>query len=132
MSMASSKAAGTDTMLSHGKALAGTHARCDPADLREFANKWAVQRMWIYGSAAREDFGESSDIDVICDFGGDSLWFHENSPGSTINYRGRCRMDLSDVFGRDADILSVDQLREERNHIKRQNIWDQAVLVYDI
>ena len=119
-------------MLSHGKALAGTHARCDPADLREFATKWAVQRMWIYGSAAREDFGESSDIDVICDFGDDSMWFHENSPGSTINYRGRCRMDLSDVFGRDADILSVDQLREERNHIKRQNIWDQAVLVYDI
>lgn len=41
-------------------------------------------------------------------------------------------MDLSDVFGRDADLLSVEHLREERNHIKRQNIWDQAVLVYEI
>lgn len=122
----------TDTALSRTEHLAGTHARCDPADLRKFADKWAVRRMWIYGSAACDDFGETSDIDVICDFGEESLWFHENSPGSTINYRGRCRMDLSDVFGRDADILSVEHLREERNPIKRENIWKQAVLVHGL
>lgn len=130
--MASSTAAGTDALTPNAEALSGTHARCDLDDLREFAARWNLRRMWIYGSATGDDFGENSDIDLICDFGDDSLWFHENSLGSTINYRGRCRMELSDVFGRVADVLCVEQLNEDRNHIKRQDIWDQAVLVHEL
>lgn len=103
--------------LQHTPPLAGTHARYGPAALREFAERWNVIRMWIYSSAARDDFRESSDIDVICDFGGDSLWFYENSPGSAIDFRGRCGMEFSEVFGRDADILGAEQLGVERNHI---------------
>lgn len=112
--------------------LTATHARCDSAVLREFAVRWSVKRIWIYGSAVRDDFRDDSDIDVICDFSGDSLWFYENSPGSTIDFRGRCGMELSEVFGRDADILGAEQIGEDRNHIKRQIIWDEAVLVYAI
>ena len=112
--------------------LADTHARFDSAALSEFAIRWSVKRMWIYGSAVRDDFRDDSDVDVICDFGSDSLWFYENSPGTTIDFRGRCGMELSDLFGRDADILGAEQLREERNHLKQQIIWGEAVLVYEL
>ena len=87
--------------------------------------------MWIYGSAARDDFSEGSDIDVLCDFGNDSLWFYENSPGSKIDYRLECRAELSDILGRTADILSTVDLQAERNHLKREHILEQAVSVHE-
>lgn len=111
------------------KSLSGTHASCDLAELRDFRGRWAVRRMWIYGSAARDDFGEGSDIDVLCDFESDSLWFYENSPGSKIDYRLECRAELSDILGRTADILSTVDLQAERNHLKREHIQEQAILV---
>ena len=112
--------------------LSGTHVTCDLSELRDFRGRWAVRRMWIYGSATRDDFGEGSDIDVLCDFGSDSLWFYENSPGSKIDYRLECRAELSDILGRTADILSTVDLQAERNHLKREHILEQAVSVHEL
>ena len=109
--------------------LSGTHVSCDLSELRDFRGRWAVRRMWIYGSATRDDFGEGSDIDVLCDFESDSLWFYENLPGSKIDYRLECRAELSDILGRTADILSTVDLQAERNHLKREHILEQAILV---
>ena len=121
----------SDAATAPATSLSGTHARCDLAELRDFGGRWAVRRMWIYGSAARDDFGEGSDIDELCDFGSDSLWFYENSPGSKIDYRLECRAELSDIFGRTADILSTVDLQAERNHLKREHILEQAVSVHE-
>jgi hypothetical protein len=37
-------------------------------DIEEFCHKWRINRMWIFGSALRDDFGPQSDVDVLVEF----------------------------------------------------------------
>jgi hypothetical protein len=37
-------------------------------DIEEFCRKWRINRMWIFGSALRDDFGPQSDVDVLVEF----------------------------------------------------------------
>jgi predicted nucleotidyltransferase len=36
--------------------------------IEAFCRKWKVQRMWLFGSALRDDFGPESDVDVLVEF----------------------------------------------------------------
>lgn len=33
--------------------------------IEAFCRKWKVQRLWLFGSVLREDFGPESDVDVM-------------------------------------------------------------------
>ena len=36
--------------------------------IEAFCRTWKVQRMWLFGSALRDDFGPESDVDVLVEF----------------------------------------------------------------
>ena len=39
-----------------------------------FCRKWKVHRMWLFGSALRDDFGPESDVDVLVEFVPEARW----------------------------------------------------------
>ena len=42
--------------------------------IEAFCRKWKVQRMWLFGSALRDDFGPESDVDVLVEFAPEARW----------------------------------------------------------
>ena len=94
-----------------------------PADaLKEFCARHKIKSLALFGSVLREDFGPSSDIDVL------------------VEYEDRARHDLWDHFymqeelermlGRHVDLINRQALEQSQNWIRRQAILESAQTVY--
>jgi predicted nucleotidyltransferase len=71
-------------------------------ELAVFCRTHSITRLWIFGSALREDFGPESDVDVIIAF----------EPGHAPGLRFfELADELSDIFGRPVDVVSRAGLR---------------------
>lgn len=66
--------------------------------------KYGIKRIGIFGSCARGEAREVSDVDVIVEFREDSENFD--------NYI-ELKYFLQEVFGRDVDLVTVDALRPQ-------------------
>ena len=64
--------------------------------LAKLCQQHGVRRLALFGSALREDFSESSDVDVLVEF----------DPGARVTFFSLSRVedDLSRLFGRRADV----------------------------
>ena len=84
-----------------------------------FCRQYHVQRMAIFGSALRDDFGPDSDIDVLVTF----------APGSLISLweLGQIRAELTELFGRPVDLVEKAGLR---NPYRRKSILESAQVIY--
>ena len=71
------------------------------AELDEICRHRRVQRLELFGSAAREDFTPASDLDFLVEFSG--------SP-SLSDYLG-LREDLTSLFGREVDLVMPGAVR---------------------
>lgn len=68
-----------------------------PTDrIREFCRRHAVQRLSVFGSVLRDDFGPQSDIDILVEF----------PPGQTPSLLdlGGMQTELSEILGREVDL----------------------------
>ncbi len=77
--------------------------------LVELCKKYRVERMYLFGSAARDDFDpERSDIDLLFAF----------SPELTIDEYGEnffeLHFALDDLFGREVDLVAEETLSKPR------------------
>ena len=73
--------------------------------IAELCRKYRVERMYLFGSAARDDFDpETSDIDLLYSF----------SPELTLkeytDYFFELHFALDDLFGREVDLVAEKQL----------------------
>jgi len=64
--------------------------------LEQFCRRHHIRRLSVFGSALREDFGPTSDVDILVEF----------EPGVTVTFfhLSRIEADLSDLLGRRADV----------------------------
>ena len=64
--------------------------------LAEFCRIHRIQKLSLFGSVLREDFGPDSDVDVLVEF----------KPGTRIGLirLGRLEYELSGIFGRKVDL----------------------------
>ena len=87
----------------------------------EFRRANGIVSLAIFGSALREDFGPGSDIDVLVEF----------EPGRTPGF-GFATMaaELSELFGRDVDILTRSSMERSQNYIRRKAILETAETIY--
>ena len=87
----------------------------------EFCRANGIVRLAIFGSALRDDFGPESDIDVLVEF----------EPGRTPGF-GFVTMaaDLSELFGRDVDVLTRSSVERSQNYIRRKEILETAETIY--
>jgi len=78
-----------------------------------------IQRLALFGSALREDFGDGSDIDVLVEF----------EPGHVPGLLGIARLEreLSAVFGgREVDLRTLDDL----SRYFREDVLKEAQVQY--
>ena len=86
-----------------------------------FCRANGIAQLAIFGSAVREDFGTESDIDVLVEF----------APGCTPGLKFfDIASELSDLFGREVDVLTRSSVEQSRNHIRRKEILESAEVIY--
>ena len=86
--------------------------------IEAFCRKHQIQRLSLFGSAVRENFGPQSDVDVLVEF----------QPGARVGFLQLSRMqrELSEIFHRPVDLVP-------RNGLKpaiREQILKEEVVLY--
>ena len=65
-------------------------------ELHEIARRHKVEKLWVFGSCARKEEREDSDIDFLVEF----------RPRASLLDQVHLRDDVSDLFGRPVDVVS--------------------------
>ncbi len=93
-----------------------------PSDeLAAFCRAHGIRWLAIFGSAVRDDFGPESDVDVLIEF----------EPGRVPGFRFvSMAAELSELFGRQVDVLTRRSVERSPNYIRRKEILDSAEVIY--
>ena len=83
---------------------------------------WGVERVFLFGSALRDDFTSESDIDLLLEFKPDVVH-------SLFTY-DRMRSDFQRAFDREVDIVNMQGLLASRNERRKRNILSAAREIY--
>ena len=86
----------------------------------EVLSQYPIKRAAFFGSAARGDMGEQSDIDVLVEF-------LPNTRG--IEFFG-LRVDLEEALGRSVDLMTWNALSKSKPSFK-QSVESEARLIYE-
>ncbi len=92
-------------------------------ELAVFCRKNGVVRLAVFGSALRDDFGPESDIDVLVDF--------DPSRRPSLLDLVEIENELSELLGRDVDMLTRASVERSRNYIRRRSILESTEVVYE-
>ena len=92
-------------------------------ELAAFCRKNGIVRLAVFGSALRDDFGPESDIDVLVDF--------DRSRRPSLLDLVEIECELSELLGRDVDMLTRASVERSRNYIRRRSILESTEVVYE-
>lgn len=82
-------------------------------DILRTATKYGAYNVRVFGSVARGEADDESDIDLLVDM----------EPGRTLFDIGELLMDLEDLLGRSVDVVTEDGLRERiRDRVLKEAI----------
>jgi len=90
--------------------------------IEAFYRKWKVQRMWLFGSALRDDFGPESDVDVLVEFAPDVRWDLLDVVGA--------EQERNEIMGRPVDLVERQCVEQSQGWIRRCHILEDATTVY--
>ncbi|HTG35473.1 MAG TPA: nucleotidyltransferase domain-containing protein [Thermoanaerobaculia bacterium] len=94
-----------------------------PTDrIEEFCHRWKIVELSLFGSALRADFRPYSDVDLLVRFAPDADW-------SLLDH-ARMERELSEVLGREVDLVSRTAVEASPNWIRRQEILSTARALY--
>ncbi len=98
--------------------------RIDPPldQIGAFCGRWRVTELALFGSVLREDFGPDSDIDVLVRF--------DRHARHTLLDIAQMETELSQILGRDVDLIERTAVEQSRNYIRRKAILDSAETIY--
>jgi uncharacterized protein len=88
--------------------------------IREICRSTRVKSLFAFGSVTREDFGDSSDIDMVVDF-------EEQDPFLYTDLYFTLKSSLESILNRQIDLLEE---RAIRNHIFREQLDRTKVMIY--
>jgi hypothetical protein len=84
-----------------------------------FCRRWKVVELGLFGSALRDDFNDSSDVDVLVTFASDAQ--------VSLFDLAQMQFELGRLFGRPVDVLEKDALR---NPFRKREILKTARVIY--
>ncbi len=86
--------------------------------IREYCASQPIQRLSVFGSAARNELTPESDIDLLVEY----------TPGESVGLFAMSghRLDFIEIFGRDVDLATPNSL----SPYIRQAVIDSAELLY--
>ena len=87
-----------------------------------FCRRWKIKKLAIFGSAAKGELRPASDIDLLVTFSQDADW--------TMFDHFTMEEELSSLFGRDVDLISLRAVEENPNPISRREILNSARQIY--
>jgi predicted nucleotidyltransferase len=90
--------------------------------IADFCQRWKISRLAVFGSAVRGEIRPDSDIDLLVTFRSDADW--------TMFDHFTMEEELSHLFGREVDLISIKALEENQNPIYRREILDSARQIY--
>lgn len=88
--------------------------------IRQLCKSTKVKSLFAFGSVTREDFGDSSDIDMLVDF-------EEQDPFLYTDLYFTLKSSLENILKRQVDLLEE---RGIRNHIFREQLDRTKVMIY--
>ena len=88
-----------------------------------FCQQWKIAELAFFGSILREDFGQDSDVDILVTFAPDAEW-------SLLDHVAM-EEELTEVIGRQVDMVSRRSIERSRNWIRRKAILETAESYYD-
>jgi len=91
--------------------------------IERFCERWKISELSLFGSALRDDFRSSSDVDVLVSFSPDADW-------GLLDHVAM-REELQEIFGRSVDLVTRRSVERSRNWIRRKAILDSAKSLYD-
>src|SRR5262245_29385222 len=91
------------------------------AEIADFAQRWKIIELALFGSILRDDFRGDSDIDVLVIF---TSGFHP----SVSDYM-EMEDELRAILGRDVDILERRLVEQSDNYIRRRHILNSAQVI---
>ena len=95
----------------------------DMNKVRAFCEKWQIEELALFGSVLRDDFGPTSDVDVLVRFAPDS-------PYSVLLDHCQMEDELERIFGRSIDLISKRGVEQSKNERRRVDILTTAEVIY--
>jgi predicted nucleotidyltransferase len=99
-----------------------THLDIPRPEVAAFCRRWQIIELALFGSVLRDDFGPSSDVDVLVRFAPDAR--------HSLFDMVRTRAELKQILGREVALVSRRGLEASRNHLRRKTILESAEVVY--
>lgn len=90
--------------------------------IEAFCDRWQVSELSLFGSALRDDFRPDSDIDLLIAFEPSADW--------GLLDHAKMQQELSQLLGRDVDLVSKWAIEQSSNWIRRQEILSTAQVIY--
>ena len=91
-------------------------------EIIDYCQRWKIAELAVFGSALRDDFQLSSDIDILVAFEADARW--------TLLDHVQMQDELGALCGRKIDLVSRRGLENSRNRIRREAILNSAEVIY--
>ncbi len=89
------------------------------AAVRDFCRRWKIVELAVFGSMARGDFNDDSDVDLLVTFASGHGW--------TLYDLVDMNDELTAIFGRKVDLVVKSGLR---NPFRRRAILREAEIIY--
>jgi predicted nucleotidyltransferase len=90
--------------------------------IADFCRRWRISEFALFGSALRDDFDSTSDLDVLVTFAPEADW-------GLLDHL-RMEQELADLVGRKIDLLSRRAVERSHNRVRRQEILNTAEVIY--
>ena len=94
--------------------------------IKGICRRWRIGRLEIFGSALRDDFRPTSDVDFLFTPAADSRRDLAYGPWG----RNRMAEELSALPGREVDLIERGQIEKHRDWIRREHILSAAQPIY--
>jgi len=92
--------------------------------IAEICTRYGVLELAVFGSALRSDFGPESDVDFLVTFEGDDS-------GPWMQKLPQLEEQLAALLNRQVDVVSRRGIEQSANWVRRNEILDSAVVVYE-
>ncbi|MDE2888947.1 MAG: nucleotidyltransferase family protein [Gemmatimonadota bacterium] len=93
-----------------------------PRELDAFCERWGGVELALFGSALRDELGPESDVDILVSFNDEAR--------PTLLDMVHMEDELTELFGRPADLLERDAIEASCNTIRRKAILGSAETIY--
>ena len=91
-------------------------------EIVEFCQHWNIRELALFGSVLQEDFGASSDVDILVTFGDDSQW--------GLLDHVKIEEELEQLLDRKVDLITRRSIEQSHNWIRRKAILDSARVIF--